>query len=299
MARAPSVGYEFGSMPQQRLTLITDGPAAARRARRVVASDDRFTISQVEPSELAQLTPSDVLWVELADAPNDAAVSLLDRVQLHAARQAATCVLCATEPWIDLVAARVTSPDVSILIGPNELERVSALGLAAAERSDGVRENGEDRSEARLRQLSDEVNRIALALARLSETPVSPETVRPMQPGEGPPVSAEVVRNIIRARRLREDYIPGNLFADPAWDILLDLLQAETIQHRVPVSSLCIASAVPATTALRWIRTMTDRGMLLRREDPHDARRVFIELAAPTSNAMRRFFEKIGAVAIV
>jgi predicted transcriptional regulator len=63
------------------------------------------------------------------------------------------------------------------------------------------------------------------------------------------------------------------LFADPAWDMLLDLLQAEIAQHRVPVSSLCIAAAVPATTALRWIKTMTDVGLFKRRADPHDGRR--------------------------
>ena len=61
--------------------------------------------------------------------------------------------------------------------------------------------------------------------------------------------------------------------------MLLDLLQAEIAQHRVPVSSLCIAAAVPATTALRWIKTMTDAGLFKRRADPHDGRRVFVELS--------------------
>ena len=50
----------------------------------------------------------------------------------------------------------------------------------------------------------------------------------------------------------------------------LDLMQAEIAQHRVPVSSLCIAAAVPATTALRWIKTMTDTGPFVRRADPRE-----------------------------
>jgi DNA-binding MarR family transcriptional regulator len=45
------------------------------------------------------------------------------------------------------------------------------------------------------------------------------------------------------------------------------------------VSSLCIAAAVPATTALRWIKTLTDMGLLVRSADPQDGRRVYIELA--------------------
>lgn len=300
MAGAPSYRQYFESgVAPRRLTLISDGPLAARRARRAFTCDDSFDLKILEVGELARLTPSDILWLELAESPREDAVEMLDTIQLHAARQASNCVISASPEWIDLIAARVISPDVSVLIECAEMERIAALGLAAADASSGVREGGQDRSEARLRQLSDEVNRIAMALARLSETPVSEETMRPMQPGEGPPVSAEVVRSIIRARRLRDQFIPGNLFADPAWDILLDLLQAEIIQHRVPVSSLCIASAVPATTALRWIRTMTEQNMLLRREDPHDARRVFIELAPPTSAAVRRYFEKVGSPAVV
>ena len=56
--------------------------------------------------------------------------------------------------------------------------------------------------------------------------------------------------SFIRAPRLRSCYFAQDLFADPAWDMLLDLFQAEISQLRVPVSSLCIAAAVPATAAL-------------------------------------------------
>ncbi len=149
----------------------------------------------------------------------------------------------------------------------------------------------------RLKQLSDEVGRIAATLARLSTgpEPAAKTVERPVSPtGEIPAVSGEVVRSVIRARRMRARFFEEELFADPAWDMLLDLLQAEIAQHRVPVSSLCIAAAVPATTALRWIKTMTDDGLFHRRADPHDGRRVFIELAPETSLAMRRYFAEAG-----
>lgn len=116
---------------------------------------------------------------------------------------------------------------------------------------------------------------------------------------DAPQVSGEVVRQVIRARRLRSRFFDEELFADPAWDMLLDLLQAEIAQLRVPVSSLCIAAAVPATTALRWLKTMTDKGIFVRRADPHDGRRVFVELAPDASAAMRRYFAEVGPVAVV
>ncbi|HEY4071179.1 MAG TPA: MarR family winged helix-turn-helix transcriptional regulator [Sphingomicrobium sp.] len=109
----------------------------------------------------------------------------------------------------------------------------------------------------------------------------------------------ETVRAIIRARRLRTRFFPEQFFADPAWDMLLDLLQAEIAQLRVPVSSLCIAAAVPATTALRWLKTMVQEGIFVRRGDPHDGRRVFVELAPQASNALRRYFAEIGRPAVI
>jgi DNA-binding MarR family transcriptional regulator len=67
----------------------------------------------------------------------------------------------------------------------------------------------------------------------------------------------------------------------------------------VPVSSLCIAAAVPATTALRWLKSMTDQGIFVRRADPHDGRRVFVELSRDASASMRRYFGELGKVAAV
>jgi DNA-binding MarR family transcriptional regulator len=98
---------------------------------------------------------------------------------------------------------------------------------------------------------------------------------------------------------LRSRFFAEELFADPAWDMLLDLLQAELAQLRVPVSSLCIAAAVPATTALRWLKTMTNQGLFVRRADPHDGRRVFVELDPAASLALRRYFAEVGNPATI
>jgi len=98
---------------------------------------------------------------------------------------------------------------------------------------------------------------------------------------------------------MRGRYFDETLFADPAWDMMLDLLQAEIRQHRVPVSSLCIAAAVPATTALRWLKTLVSQGLFLRRADPHDGRRVFVELAPDTSVSLRRYFAEVEGLAAI
>jgi DNA-binding MarR family transcriptional regulator len=98
------------------------------------------------------------------------------------------------------------------------------------------------------------------------------------------------VRSLIRARQQRLRYLPADLFAEPAWDMMLDLLHAETAQQRVSISSLCQASGVPATTALRWINTMVEKKLFLRRPDPRDGRRVHVQLAPELSASLRRYF---------
>lgn len=238
-----------------------------------------------------------LLWVEVDEA-DALALSLLARVNGDVLAERYSAVVAAPAHLIDPLSAVLTAPRVELVIGGSALERATALALARASFEDaGVRDSAADESASRLRQLSEEVSRIAATLARLSGdgSGASPRPGGTEAPptGDLPQVPAETVRAVIRARRQRADYLPSDLFADPAWDMLLDLLQAELVQHRVPVSSLCLAAAVPATTALRWIKTMTDRGLLTRRADPHDGRRVFIEMARPTSLSIRRFFAEV------
>jgi len=70
---------------------------------------------------------------------------------------------------------------------------------------------------------------------------------------------------------------------------LLDLAAARIEGTQVAVSSLCIAAAVPPTTALRAIRGMTERGLFVRVADDNDKRRIFIELSDQTADAMRNY----------
>jgi DNA-binding MarR family transcriptional regulator len=91
-------------------------------------------------------------------------------------------------------------------------------------------------------------------------------------------------------RRRRYNYFDRRLFADPAWEILLTLTIAECRQQRVTISQLCDRIEAPMTTALRWTASMTDDGLLVRREDPTDRRRKFIQLAPEAFFQMVQYF---------
>ena len=242
-----------------------------------------------------------LVWIECDEAAGIPSDALLDRLARIAESGEASVVASAPTSMIDLLFARFDQSPAQILIDADDIQRAAALSVALSNvaRPSRVSDVGRDNA-VRLRQLSDEMGRIAETLARLSATPDEggPSALRLIEPTrEVPPLSVDIVRSVIRARRLRSRFFAEELFADPAWDMLLDLLQAELAQHRVPVSSLCIAAAVPATTALRWIKSMTDAGLFLRRADPHDGRRVFVELSPGASEGMRRYFGELGAAA--
>lgn len=104
---------------------------------------------------------------------------------------------------------------------------------------------------------------------------------------------ARFVRLRIRQRRQRERHFPADMFADPAWDMMLDLYAAHYERRDVSVSSLCIASAVPATTALRWIKHVVDAGYFERFADPHDGRRIFVRLSEASRRSLDDYFDDL------
>lgn len=241
------------------------------------------------------------VWVEIDRDCGEAMDELMSRISSDVAHGRYAAVVSTTAALLDPLTARIEAGEVEIIVNADEFERVSALATVNCRHGlpHWTHDIGRDKNAERLRQLSDEVSRIAATLARLSTGPVVSSPPEPPAPVDLPLPSAETVALVIRARRLRSRYFAEDLFADPAWDMLLDLLQAEIRQLRVPVSSLCIAAAVPATTALRWLKAMVAKGIFIRRADPHDGRRVFVELAPEASQALRRYFADVGQVAVI
>lgn len=246
---------------------------------------------------LKQQAAASAIWIEVDRECGGSLEALLDEVDIRVASRRFGAVLSITSDTMDSFGARLFDTGSQLVVDAGQVERIAALATATAIATAPDRANdvSKDQGGERLRQLSDEVNRIAATLARLSTDPAASggEVRKPVEE-DVPDIAVETVRSVIRARRLRGRYFHEDLFADPAWDMLLDLLQAEIAQLRVPVSSLCIAAAVPATTALRWLKGMTDQGIFVRRSDPHDGRRVFVELSSEASIAMRRYFADVG-----
>lgn len=198
--------------------------------------------------------------------------------------------------------------------GPGELALALCHAVAGLRATGSLHDVGRDGESHRLEMLSDEVRRLAQTIDRLAmreghalDGRSAPSAAAPPPPhyhaqdsdrplsGDQPErrgavVTSAEIRALLQVRRLRDRYMPADLFADPAWDMMLDLMAARLDGKRVSVSSLCIAAAVPPTTALRWIGQLTERGIFVRTRDPQDARRVFIELSDESAENVAAWF---------
>lgn len=102
-----------------------------------------------------------------------------------------------------------------------------------------------------------------------------------------------MVESVIRGRRLRDAFFDPMLFADPAWDILLDLYLAKLEHRQTNVSNLCGAAAVPTTTALRHIQSLVERGLVVRKPSRFDQRVVHVELTGAAVVHMQAYFQRL------
>lgn len=115
---------------------------------------------------------------------------------------------------------------------------------------------------------------------------LNPETIEDARLS---PVSLpQFVARLRRLRMRRNELFGAPLFRDPAWDMLLELFVAHEGGRQVSVSSLCYASGVPLTTALRQIARLEKHGLIERRGDKADNRRC---LVSATPRAIRGIAE--------
>ncbi len=253
--------------------------------------------------------PSDYLLADLRSKMEPHRDSLSEIAE-YLARHRSIALVWTDMDGLDDACAALPWEQCHFLVDAADIE---AMPILAGAFGRGAMDRLHDRSRevefGSLHRISDELAAFARTLSRMADTDrqsgVSDKPVSfrpaPIVGFQGFPTGApkshrgdaRAVRDIIKNRRLRERFFDADLFADPAWDILLDLKAAAMEGQSVSVSSLCIAAAVPPTTALRWITAMTESGMLIRRQDPVDARRVFVELSDETDAKLDDYFAMI------
>jgi DNA-binding MarR family transcriptional regulator/DNA-binding NarL/FixJ family response regulator len=301
----PYFEYETMAPPAQERSalLIARCDAAIAHAREVAAATGLRILSHAPPERGAETIDrtarAGLVLIDLSEE-RDGDADALSAIAAQADRRCLPVIACVRDDTIDLAAATLMGAGVQLLCAPSSLELAGAIALAGGGAAPVLNEATRDAERRRLEHLHAEVARIAETLAGMARhggAPVHVAAAATLTGGWGGPqadaqdetTAAADIRKAIQARRMRDRFFDRTLFADPAWDMLLDLYAAHLERARVSVSSLCIAAAVPPTTALRWIATMQEAGLFERQSDPFDKRRAFMALTEKALAAMRGY----------
>lgn len=107
--------------------------------------------------------------------------------------------------------------------------------------------------------------------------------------------AAKTMTNVALAKLMvqistrRQAMFGTHLFADPAWDIMLDLYVAHQERRLVSAGSACLASGVPQATAMRWIDALVAARLVEEQGDPISGQRMFVRLSARGYERMSAF----------
>ncbi len=69
---------------------------------------------------------------------------------------------------------------------------------------------------------------------------------------------------LVKLRHKRERVFGDKLFNDPAWNMLLELLIRRLDKQDTSLSTACIASGVPETTAVRFLQGLVENGLVVK-----------------------------------
>lgn len=292
--------YRAGSIAPPEIWVVGDG-SCVDAALAVAASGARVAHRLTSAEGLAAFESGladGLVLLELSAVLSADEDALVDRI----ATSAVVAIVSFTLAVVDRMVALLSGPFVTMLCEPDLTDRIAAISLACLPVGNRVAETDGQTEAMRLHKLSSEVARIAQVLASLVEDAApgqSPSVsdgltgYRPPPDGSGASVvTAKDIRTMIRLRRQRDSVFGDGLFSDPVWDIMLDLAASRLEGTQVAVSSLCIAAAVPPTTALRWIAMLTAAGTIVRVPDADDRRRVFLELSDVAAATVLDFLGK-------
>jgi DNA-binding MarR family transcriptional regulator len=116
----------------------------------------------------------------------------------------------------------------------------------------------------------------------IGEDPILPATRLP-----------QLACGIHNCRRERRRYFPDQLFADPAWDMILALYCAEGRGEQLSVTSLGYSVGLPQATAARWIGSLRRAGLIEQQPDERDGRRKFLRLSSLAQDNVTAWLERV------
>jgi hypothetical protein len=125
------------------------------------------------------------------------------------------------------------------------------------------------------------------AFAQLGDIQVS----APAQVAIAQGVDAAIVKWLVSLKDFRPFPECRGITGEAGWEILMDLYVSERMGKKTSVTSACIGSRVPPTTALRHLNALCDAGRIERHRDENDARRYWLRLPPDVAGEIERYLK--------
>lgn len=109
-------------------------------------------------------------------------------------------------------------------------------------------------------------------------------------------IGVDLVRRTQTVRRLRSEVIAGDLFSDPAWDMLLELFASELAGKTILAAGLARVANVTERSAYRWIEALHQKGLIILTEPLNGDAKVL--LSNRGSAQMQRYFSAVATISL-
>lgn len=144
---------------------------------------------------------------------------------------------------------------------------------------------------AELKSRIDQIHDL-LASREGSAAPGGAETARAAKQGAA---LMEQLSFSIQMRRVRRSHFGSTPLTGAMWDMMLDLMLAESHGRELSASDLATGAGVPLSSGLRMIATLEGMSLVRRFVDPRDRRRSLVRLTEHGTERMASYFERIGS----
>lgn len=101
------------------------------------------------------------------------------------------------------------------------------------------------------------------------------------------PADLQILQWLRELDEQRSRALEGIVKTDATWNMLAELLRARITKRRISVTSLCLASRGPVTSALRRVEQLLADGLITYTLDAKDRRRKYVELTSEGAARMQ------------
>ncbi|MEN9705339.1 MAG: hypothetical protein RLZZ393_1218 [Pseudomonadota bacterium] len=105
----------------------------------------------------------------------------------------------------------------------------------------------------------------------------------------------QLLRLIWQIQAARREVFPDDRLPEASWEMLSELMSLEFAGRRITVGGLCLAASCPVTTALRRIDELVELGLIVKEQDPADARRQHVRLTDDGRARMEQFLTRVSS----